>query len=285
VLACWLPGQEGGPAVADVLFGDYNPAGRLPVTFPTDAGQLPLYYNFKTSGRRYEYSDIEYYPLYRFGHGLSYTNFEYSDLEASELANGNIAVSVTVTNTGSRAGDEVVQLYLTDMYASVKTRVVELKDFSRVHLEAGESRRVSFELTPYEFSLLDDRMDRVVESGEFKISVGGVSPGYVAADRIKHSVGYSSPSLGLSTMLDYRRSFSAAFDIAWDGSALVVTNTGSLTDTGRAALHIDGAATGEVHHWELDPGQSRTIAFDTSSASPGQSLTFVTKYKTLTVTR
>jgi beta-glucosidase len=288
VVACWLPGQEGGHAVADVLLGDYNPAGRLPVTFPAEAGQLPLYYNFKTSGRRYEYSDIEYYPLYRFGHGLSYTTFEYSDLDARELADGNIAVAVTVTNTGSRAGDEVVQLYLTDMYASVKTRVVELKDFARVHLAAGASRRVAFELTPYEFSLLNDKMDRVVESGEFKVCVGGTSPAYIAADRIKDSVGYPTAAQGLSTMLDYGRSFAASFDIAWDGSALVVTNSGTLTDIGRATLYIDGANTGETHHWELAPGESRRIAFAAASAdtlpAPGE-MTFTTKYKTLTVKR
>jgi beta-glucosidase len=282
IVACWLPGQQGGEAVADVLLGDYNPAGRLPVTFPADAGQLPLYYNFKTSGRRYEYSDIEYYPLYRFGYGLSYTSFEYSGLEARELPGGNIAVAVTVTNTGSRAGDEVVQLYLTDMYASVKTRVVELKDFTRIHLEAGASRPVSFELTPYEFSLLNESMDRVVESGEFKVSVGGRSPEYVAADRIKHSVGYPTPAQGLSTMLDYRGSFAANFELSWQDGALVVTNTGTITDTGRATLYIDGRATGETHHWELAPGQVRRIPFDVSAAA-GRPCTIVSKYRTLTL--
>ena len=134
ILVNWLPGQEGGPATADVLFGDYNPGGRLPMTFPRHVGQLPLYYNFKTSGRRYEYVDMEYYPLYRFGYGLSYTSFEYSGLKVQEKPNGNVTVEATVKNVGGRAGDEVAQLYVTDMYASVKTRVMELKDFARIHL-------------------------------------------------------------------------------------------------------------------------------------------------------
>ncbi|MDR2682339.1 MAG: glycoside hydrolase family 3 C-terminal domain-containing protein, partial [Dysgonamonadaceae bacterium] len=146
VLVNWLPGQEGGHATADVLFGDYNPAGRLPMTFPRHAGQLPHYYNFKTSGRRYEYSDLEFYPLYRFGYGLSYTTFEYTQPETTLNADGSLTVSANVKNTGNRKGDEVVQLYVTDMYASVKTRVMELKDFERITLEPGASRIVRFTL-------------------------------------------------------------------------------------------------------------------------------------------
>ena len=214
ILVNWLPGQEGGPAMADVLFGDYNPAGRLPMTFPRHVGQLPLYYNFKTSGRRYEYVDMEYYPLYRFGFGLSYTSFEYSNLKIQEKANGNVEVQATVKNVGSRAGDEVAQLYVTDMYASVKTRVMELKDFARIHLQPGESKTVSFEMTPYDISLLNDRMDRVVEKGEFKIMVGGMSPDYVAKNEIKHSVGYSDNKKGVTGMLNYTHEFGANFDLA-----------------------------------------------------------------------
>lgn len=135
IMVNWLPGQEGGYAAADVLFGDYNPAGRLPMTFPQHVGQLPLYYNFKTSGRRYEYTDMEFYPLYSFGYGLSYTNFHYSNMKTSVNTDGSITVQATVANAGARGGDEVVQLYVTDMYASVKTRVMELKDFTRIDPE------------------------------------------------------------------------------------------------------------------------------------------------------
>src|SRR5260221_139569 len=134
ILVNWLPGQEGGPALADVLFGAYNPAGRLPMTFPRSVAQLPLYYNFKTSGRRYDYVDRSFHPLYPFGYGLSYTSFSYSGLSTTQNPDGAVSIRATVTNTGSLKGDEVVQLYVTDMYASVKTRVMELKDFQRINL-------------------------------------------------------------------------------------------------------------------------------------------------------
>ena len=291
ILVNWLPGQEGGPA--DVLFGDYNPAGRLPMTFPRHVGQLPLYYNFKTSGRRYEYSDMEFYPLYYFGYGLSYTSFEYSGLKIQEKDNGNVAVQATVKNVGQRAGDEVVQLYITDMYASVKTRITELKDFTRVHLQPGESKTVSFELTPYELSLLNDRMDRVVEKGEFKILVGGVSPQYVAKDRIKDSVGYADAKKGLSGMLEYTHEFAADFGLSlfkveenllknqktiW----VSVKNNGTLMDTGKIEMYVGGKKTGENMHYELAPGEEKLIPFSVDKNNDGDVL-FTTKYKVLSI--
>ena len=293
ILVNWLPGQEGGPATADVLFGDYNPAGRLPMTFPRHVGQLPLYYNFKTSGRRYEYADMEYYPLYRFGFGLSYTSFEYSDLRVQEQANGNITVQATVKNVGQRAGDEVAQLYVTDMYASVKTRITELKDFTRIHLEPGQSQTVKFELTPYQISLLNDQMDRVVEKGEFKILVGGVSPEYRANDRIKDSVGYKDKKSGVSGMLDYSHEFAADFALSvskveenlvtnkktvW----ISVKNNGTIMDTGKIGMYVGGQKEGDNVHYELAPGEEKLIPFevDKDSASP---VTFITKYRTITL--
>ena len=293
ILVNWLPGQEGGPATADVLFGDYNPAGRLPMTFPRHVGQLPLYYNFKTSGRRYEYSDMEFYPLYYFGYGLSYTSFEYSGLKIQEKDNGNVAVQATVKNVGQRAGDEVVQLYITDMYASVKTRITELKDFTRVHLQPGESKTVSFELTPYELSLLNDRMDRVVEKGEFKILVGGVSPQYVAKDRIKDSLGYADAKKGLSGMLEYTHEFAADFGLSlfkveenllknqktiW----VSVKNNGTLMDTGKIEMYVGGKKTGENVHYELAPGEEKLIPFSVDKNNDGDVL-FTTKYKVLSI--
>ena len=207
-----------------------------------------------------------------------------------QTAEGNIAVSATVTNTGLRAGDEVVQLYLTDMYSGVKTRVMELKDFTRVHLAPGESRQVAFELTPYQFSLLNEQMDRVVEPGEFKICLGGMSPGYIAADRIKHSVGYDSPAQGVSAMLDYDRAFAADFGITFDGFAegralVTVKNDGTLTDAGRITLYAGGRNTQEVHHFELDPGQKKQIVFRVESIPEGTQLTFATRERSLTVSR
>ena len=289
ILVNWLPGQEGGPATADVLFGDYNPAGRLPMTFPRHVGQLPLYYNFKTSGRRYEYSDMEFYPLYSFGYGLSYTSFEYSGLKVEEKENGNVAVQATVKNVGQREGDEVVQLYVTDMYASVKTRVMELKDFTRVSLKPGEAKTVSFELTPYQISLLNDHMDRVVEKGEFKICVGGTSPQYVAKDKIKDSVGYKDGKSGVSAMLDYTHEFAADFGLSVakeednikENSKTIyvaVKNNGTIMDTGKVEMYVNGTKTGDPVHYELGPGEEKLIPF-TVAKDGGNDVMFTAKYK------
>jgi beta-glucosidase len=289
----WLPGQEGGHATADVLFGDYNPAGRLPMTFPQHVGQLPLYYNFKTSGRRYEYTDMSPYPLYPFGYGLSYTTFNYSNLKTTINADGSLTVQTTVTNTGNRQGDEVVQLYVTDMYASVKTRVMELKDFTRLTLAPGESKTVTFGLTPYQLSLLNDKMDRVVEPGEFKIMTGGRSPSYKAGDRIKDSVGFTKTSEGVNTNIDYKYSFFAKFDIAFTGLeenlvnktkkiSVKVKNNGTLTDTGKVWIYIDGIRTEEEHHYELDPGQEKIISFDVNK-NDFNNIICSTKYKSITL--
>lgn len=289
ILVNWLPGQEGGPATADVLFGDYNPAGRLPMTFPRHVGQLPLYYNFKTSGRRYEYSDMEFYPLYSFGYGLSYTSFEYSGLKVEEKENGNVAVQATVKNVGQREGDEVVQLYVTDMYASVKTRVMELKDFTRVSLKPGEAKTVSFELTPYQISLLNDHMDRIVEKGEFKICVGGTSPQYVAKDKIKDSVGYKDGKSGVSAMLDYTHEFAADFGLSVakeednikENSKTIyvaVKNNGTIMDTGKVEMYVNGTKTGDPVHYELGPGEEKLIPF-TVAKDGGNDVMFTTKYK------
>ena len=292
ILVNWLPGQEGGYATADALFGDYNPAGRLPMTFPRHVGQLPLNYNFKTSGRRYEYADMEYYPLYSFGYGLSYTKFNYSNLKTAVNEDGSVMVQTTVTNAGTRAGDEVVQLYVTDMYASVKTRIMELKDFERIKLNPGESRQVKFTLTPYQFSLLNDKMDRVVEPGEYKIMVGGKSPSYKAADRIKDSVGFKDGSEGVTTTIDYPNAYAADFDILYGGMgrnsingkkniSVKVKNNGNLTDVGKVWMYADGIQTGDARYYELNPGQEKVITFDLDKNN-FKNITFTTKYKSLT---
>ena len=290
ILVNWFPGQEGGYAAADVLFGKTNPAGRLPMTFPRHAGQLPNYYNFKTSGRRYEYSDLEFYPLYPFGYGLSYTQFKYSGLQTSIKTDGTIEVEVNVTNTGNRTGDEVVQLYVTDMYASVKTRVMELKDFDRITLSPGETRKVSFTLTPYQLSLLNDKMDRVVEPGDFKIMVGGKSPSYRANDRIKDSAGYSSDTEGLCETIHYTRAYAANFELLYLGIeenlvydkkrvSVIVRNTGNIMDTGKVSLYVNGIRSDEVHHYELAPDEGKTIRFDLDKKTEIIELSFITKYK------
>lgn len=175
VLNVWYPGDEGGNAVADVLFGEYNPAGRLPITFPIHESQLPLYYNHKPTGRGDDYLNLTGKALFPFGYGLSYTTFEYSDLriEKSKIhSSESISLSCNVTNTGNFDGDEVVQLYIKDEYASVSRPIMELKGFQRVHIQKGETKTISFIITPEMLSMLDKEMNRTVESGDFRLMIG-----------------------------------------------------------------------------------------------------------------
>lgn len=186
ILVAWFPGIEAGNALADVLFGDYNPAGRLPMTFPRNVGQVPIYHDHKNTGRppskddKYtsKYLDVDWTPLYPFGHGLSYTTFDYDDLRVEKPSigvSGKQRVEVTVTNTGARAGDEVVQLYLRDDVASITRPVRMLRGFRRIHLDPGESRTVEFELGQEDLSFPGPDMQPVVEPGTFTVFVGGSS--------------------------------------------------------------------------------------------------------------
>lgn len=180
ILEGFYLGQETGVGVADVLFGDYNPAGKLTISFPRSVGQLPLYYNRKPTARRgYLFANKE--PLFPFGFGLSYTTFAYSNLKIDPARigpAGNAKVSVTVTNTGKRAGDEIVQLYIRDLVSSVTRPIMELKDFKRLSLAPGESKTVEFVITPDKLSFLDQNMKSIVEPGWFDIMVGTSSVKY-----------------------------------------------------------------------------------------------------------
>ena len=182
ILEAWLPGEEAGHGVADVLFGAVSPAGRLPVTLPRSVGQVPLYYNHKPSGARSQvhgdYADLSCEPLYPFGHGLSYTRFEYDALElGTDSIDGSrpLDVSLRVTNAGDIDGDEVVQLYIRDRVASVTRPVKQLVGFARLPISAGESRRVRFRLDPSQLAFYDRDMRFVVEPGEFEVQVGASS--------------------------------------------------------------------------------------------------------------
>lgn len=178
IVNVWYPGEAGGQAVAEVLFGDYNPAGRLPITWPVFEGQLPLVYNHKPTGRGDDYMNLTGQPLFPFGFGLSYTTFEYSGIALSDRTiskTGSAQVSVTVKNAGNVAGDEVVQLYLRDELASVARPLRELKAFRRIHLQPGESQTVSFEIDPEMLSMYDRDMNKVVEPGDFRIMIGASS--------------------------------------------------------------------------------------------------------------
>jgi beta-glucosidase len=178
ILEGWYPGQEGGTAAADVLFGDVNPGGKLPITFPRSAGQIPAYYYHKPSARRgYLFSSAE--PLFPFGHGLSYTAFEYSNLRLDKetiTADEIAALSIEVTNTGALAGDEVVQLYVRDLLSERVTRPVKLlKAFERITLQPGECRTVEFPVGREQLQFLNEDMENVVEPGQFELMVGGSS--------------------------------------------------------------------------------------------------------------
>lgn len=177
ILECWYGGQESGKALADVLFGDVNPSGKLPITFPRSVGHLPVYYNHKPSARRgYLFDDVS--PLYPFGYGLSYTTFEFSDIHlgsSSIAVNEETYASVTVTNTGKAEGAEVVQMYIRDMVSSVTRPVKELKGFKKIWLKPGESKTIRIPITPEELSFFDINMDYVVEPGDFEIMVGNSS--------------------------------------------------------------------------------------------------------------
>jgi len=178
ILEAWYPGQAAGTAIADVLFGDYNPAGRLPVTFYSSVDQIPPFSDYDMDGRTYRYFGGE--PLFPFGHGLSYTSFAYSELElpGSMQAGVDVELSVTVENTGPVAGEEVVQLYLSDLDASTAVPIRSLAGVQRVFLQPGEQRRLGFTLTPRQLSLIDAQMERTVEPGLFEVSVGGKQPGF-----------------------------------------------------------------------------------------------------------
>jgi beta-glucosidase len=174
ILEGWYLGEQGGNAVADVLFGDVNPGGKLPVSIARSVGQLPLVYNMKPSARR-GYLFANSTPLYPFGFGLSYSTFDIGapSLSAAKIApNGTVTVTVNVRNTSKRMGDETVQLYIRDKVSSVTRSVIDLKAFRRITLAAGEARAVSFTLTPEAFQMWNDKMKRVVEPGDFDIMVG-----------------------------------------------------------------------------------------------------------------
>lgn len=189
ILQIWHPGVEAGNAVADVVFGDYNPSGKLTATWPRNVGQIPIYYSVKTTGRpgpesgefqkfKTNYLDSPNTPLLPFGYGLSYTNFEYSDVKASSkelTGNGSIELTATVTNTGDFDGEEVVQLYIHDKVRSVTPPVKELKGFQKVMLKKGESKTVTFKVTPEDLKFYNSQLEHVFEPGEFEFFIAGTS--------------------------------------------------------------------------------------------------------------
>ncbi|SHL81320.1 beta-glucosidase [Xylanibacter ruminicola] len=171
LLTAYYPGQEGGTAIADVLFGDYNPAGRLPVSVPANVGQIPVYYN-KKPPMPHDYVEMSARPLYAFGYGLSYTTFKYDDLNIEETGDTQFKVTFNVTNTGDMDGDEVVQLYLHDEFASTAQPMMQLKKFCRIFIPKGETKQVSFTLEAEDLEIVDQEMNHVVETGDFTVMIG-----------------------------------------------------------------------------------------------------------------
>jgi len=177
ILEAWYPGEEGGTALAEILFGDDNPAGRLPITFVKSLDQVPPFTDYRLKGRTYRYLEDE--PLYPFGYGLSYTSFTYHRLRLSSKvvqADEPLEVSVEVENTGERAGDEVVQLYLKDLETSGPAPICALQGFTRIHLQPGEKRTVSFTVTPRQRAFINDEGKCLLEPGTFRVTVGGSQP-------------------------------------------------------------------------------------------------------------
>jgi len=178
ILEAWYPGESGGKAVANVLFGDVNPGGRLPVTFYRSADDLPPFDDYRMENRTYRFYRGE--VLYPFGFGLSYTRFVYRNLTVPDeiRAGESVPVSVEVENAGERSGDEVVQLYVTAEEASVRTPIRSLQGYQRVHLQPGERAQVTFTLEPWQLAVFTDDGRRVLEPGTFLLSVGGKQPGF-----------------------------------------------------------------------------------------------------------
>jgi beta-glucosidase len=195
IVEAWYPGEAGGTAIADVLFGDVNPAGRLPVTFYRSVDQLSPFEDYSMAGRTYRYFDQE--PLYPFGYGLSYTEFRYRDLEVLQSGRG-LDVRITVENVGAVAGDEVVQVYLRALDAKYPGPRRHLEGFRRLHLRPGESRSVAFRLTFDQFAVVDEQGERRVQPGGFEVAVGGGQPAYAphAAVRLGLVSTYSGLVLG-----------------------------------------------------------------------------------------
>ena len=188
ILYTWWLGTEAGDAIADVLFGDYNPSAKLPISFPRTEGQIPIYYNHYNTGRpatsdsdrfyRSAYIDLSIYPKFPFGYGLSYTNFDYSDIVLSSSiikASQPIKATVTVTNTGNYDGEETVQLYTQDLVGSVVRPVKELKGFQKIFLKKGESKQVSFTIDVNELRFYNAELKYIYEPGDFKVFIGGNS--------------------------------------------------------------------------------------------------------------
>lgn len=270
VMVTWYAGEEAGNAAAKLLFGDEAPVGKLPMSFPKSVAQLPIFYNYNMSGRGYDYIDIDSVPRGRFGQGMTYTTFEYSDVTAQVNDHG-VTVRAKVKNTGRRSGTETVQLYITDMYSSAATPLTQLKDFTKITLGAGEEATVSFDMDWYALSFLDADMVRRVEAGDFRVFVGGVSP-YCdkGNDNRKERMGYASAEEGACGAFTLENGVAADFrtekKVEGGNIVLRVTNEGGLCDVVKAELYADGELAADVRS-EAEPGETVEFVFEGAPAN------------------
>lgn len=213
VMVTWYAGEEAGNAAAKLIFGDEAPNGKLPMSFPKSLKQLPIFYSYNMSGRGYDYIDIDSVPRSRFGQGLTYTTFDYSGASAVVTDDG-VKISAKVKNTGTRAGVETVQLYITDMYSFAATPLTLLKDFRKISLNAGEEKTVEFELDWYSLSFLGTDMVRRAKKGMFRAFIGGISPYCDSGnDNRKERLGYSGSGEGSDAAFVLRRDHMAQFEL------------------------------------------------------------------------
>lgn len=265
VMVTWYAGEEAGTAAAKLIFGDTAPSGKLPMSFPKSSKQLPIFYSYNMSGRGYDYIDIDSAPRARFGQGLTYTTFAYSDASAVVTDNG-VKITAKVKNTGSREGVETIQLYVTDMYSSAATPLTLLKDFAKVTLAAGEEKEVEFVLDWYALSFLGADMVRRAEKGEFRAFIGGISP-YCdrGNDNRKERMGYADSSEGVDTVFALVRDYAAdfRFEKLRDGenTILRVTNAGDLCDVVKTELYACGELAADVRS-EVEEGETVEFVFE-----------------------
>ena len=267
IVEAWYPGEMGGEAIAQVLLGEYSPGGKLPITWPMHEGQEPLYYFTKPSGRVYDYVNMPPTPQFPFGHGLSYTEFRYSNLRINvDEAAGQIKVSVDVENVGRYEGDEVVQLYIRDEYSSIARPLMMLRGFRRISLKPGERKTVEFTLTLDDLAMYDDRLRRVVEPGTYQVLVGSSS----ADIRLMGRFTISREVRGEASIV--------SMEVNGDGGLTRVKvrlrNIGKIGDSIPVALHAGGVEV-EKHRIYLDPGEERIIEFRVKGVKPPITVTLI----------
>jgi len=268
IVEAWYPGEMGGEAIAEVLLGEYNPGGKLPITWPMHEGQEPLYYFTKPSGRVYDYINMPSTPLFPFGHGLSYTTFKYSDLRVSVNEDeGVVSVSLNVENVGKLTGDEVVQLYVRDEYSSIARPLMMLRGFRRITLKPGEKTTVEFKLTLDDLAMYNAELRRIVEPGTYQVLVGSSS--------------MDIRLMGRFTISQLAKSLIKVINVAADKPSAkpnevvkvraALRNEGKVGDPAPIKLKVNGL-TVEEHRVYLDPGEERVVEFKVKLHEPGSNV-------------